>query len=505
MTELEPPDIERPKKRKKRSARKVIFLLLLLVVAAWIAYEALWAITGEPAPLVDYHARMQELVESHQPEGVDGWQMLLDATIKLGEVDATMMDEVFPARSEDIGDQIMYDLVLENPLDMELIARERRGVALFEELGGTEVLAQAAQADRFIRPVAGGQPNQPLLMFLLPELSQFRQIAKLRAAGMRLAAERGDEEEVAAAFEQMLAMGRACAAQSFIIDRLVGLAIFHLAADELSRELIEHDFSDATLQQLEQAIERQMQVAPIKVALEGERSGFLDTVQWTFSDDGHGDGRIDLNKLAGVSGGMGMAPAGGSGLFSGVRSLFYAGRAETVEVANDFFDRLIEDAELEPAVRHREGFDSDGFLERLSNRLILVKNFMPALGKVVQQDDVFLTRRTALRVMIALERFKLARGDYPASLDALVPEFLPAAPVDPMHGGQFIYRLLEGETNGLPYVLYTTGIDQIDDAADTGFGDVEQILSFSRIGPHAEGGDLLLNPSREKRPLYPPD
>ena len=42
---------------------------------------------------------------------------------------------------------------------------------------------------------------------------------------------------------------------------------------------------------------------------------------------------------------------------------------------------------------------------------------------------------------IALKRYQLRHGKFPASLDALVPEFLPALPVDWMDGQPLRYRL----------------------------------------------------------------
>ena len=58
----------------------------------------------------------------------------------------------------------------------------------------------------------------------------------------------------------------------------------------------------------------------------------------------------------------------------------------------------------------------------------------------------------------ALERYRIAKGAYPATLDALVPDFLPKLPHDPCDGQSFRYRLIpEG------YLLYSIGIDRVDD------------------------------------------
>jgi hypothetical protein len=63
---------------------------------------------------------------------------------------------------------------------------------------------------------------------------------------------------------------------------------------------------------------------------------------------------------------------------------------------------------------------------------------------------------------IALKRFQLQHGGYPASLDELVPAFLPRVPADFMDGKPFRYRLRpEGG-----FLLYSVGEDGEDNGGD---------------------------------------
>lgn len=70
------------------------------------------------------------------------------------------------------------------------------------------------------------------------------------------------------------------------------------------------------------------------------------------------------------------------------------------------------------------------------------------------QDQVRLTR-----VACALERYRLRDGDYPDDLAVLVPEFLPALPVDIVTLGPVHYRKDEKEG----FLLWTPGWDEKDD------------------------------------------
>jgi hypothetical protein len=63
------------------------------------------------------------------------------------------------------------------------------------------------------------------------------------------------------------------------------------------------------------------------------------------------------------------------------------------------------------------------------------------------------------RVACALERYRLAHGEYPPSLAALAPQFLDAIPPDVFDGKPLRYRR---NPNG-SFILYSVGQNRIDD------------------------------------------
>lgn len=63
---------------------------------------------------------------------------------------------------------------------------------------------------------------------------------------------------------------------------------------------------------------------------------------------------------------------------------------------------------------------------------------------------------------IALKRYRLKHGEWPAKLDALVPEFLASVPRDWMDGQPLRYRLNPDGT----FLLYSVGADGKDDGGD---------------------------------------
>ena len=68
------------------------------------------------------------------------------------------------------------------------------------------------------------------------------------------------------------------------------------------------------------------------------------------------------------------------------------------------------------------------------------------------------------RVAIALERYRLAHGEYPESLDALSPQFIDKLPHDIINGQPLHYR----RTSDGQFVLYSVGWNETDDGGEVG-------------------------------------
>jgi len=80
------------------------------------------------------------------------------------------------------------------------------------------------------------------------------------------------------------------------------------------------------------------------------------------------------------------------------------------------------------------------------------------------------TDRSLTLCAIALKRYSLHHGNFPTSLEALVPGFLSAVPVDYMDGQPLKYRLND---NG-SFTLYSVGEDGKDDGGDLSFPEASE-------------------------------
>jgi hypothetical protein len=90
--------------------------------------------------------------------------------------------------------------------------------------------------------------------------------------------------------------------------------------------------------------------------------------------------------------------------------------------------------------------------------LISIPNFQKAFQACLRNE--MLRRMTV--TAIALKRYELAHGKPPPNLEALVPQFLSAVPIDLMSGHPLRYRLNAHGT----FVLYSVGEDGVDDGGD---------------------------------------
>lgn len=130
---------------------------------------------------------------------------------------------------------------------------------------------------------------------------------------------------------------------------------------------------------------------------------------------------------------------------------------ENIAAANSRFDDL---------VRHTEpwqrtiGQRDPGYTE-----LQLEPYWTDLTGGIVVRHDERELHFRAAQVMLALERYRLSMGEYPLTLEALVPAYLDRMPADPFSGNPLCYRLLHEDDpalRGQSYLLYSVGGDMWD-------------------------------------------
>jgi hypothetical protein len=93
-----------------------------------------------------------------------------------------------------------------------------------------------------------------------------------------------------------------------------------------------------------------------------------------------------------------------------------------------------------------------------------VATAQPNYAKAVQTLAFNQTEASQAEVACALERYRLAHGQYPERLDSLSPQFIEKLPHDLIGGRPFNYHLTEGGG----YLLYSVGWDEKDEGGVVG-------------------------------------
>lgn len=468
-----------PKPRKPWYRLRNFALLLNAAVAALIAREVYLAVTAKPGPPVNYYKPAAELVRKYEPAGAadepNAWPALLEAIGDLADAQAggqTARQIDFTALY-DQPSNAEYALTWE---DRKTLARA--GLAACREQGLFDALARLAASHRAERPL----PDQgPMIAILLPELGASRQLARMCAGRMAAARADGDDAEFVAAFEQLLGIGRVISHQFTLIDHLVGIAIDALAMNCVLETLTERPLSASTLRALAAAMDRQLPLPPMSLPLSGERLSTLDIIQWTHTDDGRGSGRYipaAAQQLLGNSG-IGSGAAASGGLLGwleewhllNLASVAFPSKAATTAKAEEFYTELLSVCDKPAAERRAMGYDGDAEVEKIPERYVVVREVIPATSKALAARDQLESEIAAMRLMLAIELYAAERGGYPATLEDLVPAYVPALPQDPISLKGFGYRVLKPGEDTLkradgrerPYLMYSLGADGVDD------------------------------------------
>ena len=122
-------------------------------------------------------------------------------------------------------------------------------------------------------------------------------------------------------------------------------------------------------------------------------------------------------------------------------------------------------------------------LNRVSPYTFLAKiatpNFVRAIQTVARNQSLV----NEAMIACGLERYRLAKGQFPNTLEALAPEFLERVPRDIINGGPLKYR----RTADDGYVLYSIGWNEKDDGGTPGRNVQEGDWVWS-CGARIEGG-----------------
>ena len=299
-------------------------------------------------------------------------------------------------------------------------------------------------------------------MATLPHLQLFQSAARLYA--LRLAAHLalGRSGEAYEDFRDGLRLYTGIAKEPTLISGLVRVSVLAVVENTVWGGLVRRQWQPAELEKITADLAGVRLMDDYTLGLSSER-GFSNMMHELFLRkglhelegliqivDSNGTPRSALNARA--LGAAFMSYPTGWIRFSQVRSNRYID--ETLARASQEPPRIFPER---PVPSMPAKMADVGIYERL--RYFLFFTLAPALQEVERTYAYAQTLLDQTRLGCALERHRLAHGDFPASLEALAPGFLPALPRDVMNGEPLHYRL--APDGG--YALYSVAWNLQDD------------------------------------------
>ncbi len=295
---------------------------------------------------------------------------------------------------------------------------------------------------------------------LLPHLSAMKNCSRILHLRAIAELQNSQSEKALADVKLMLRLDGAIHPEPFLISHLVRISILQMMLQPVYEGLAQRRWTDEQLVDLDTELTKLDFLADYGKAMRCERIDGIMTIDYFRNrpnartrmavyyegTDGWKNSRADYVLLA-----LAYGPSGWCDQ-NKLRSCRYFGRWFFPAVDNQrrvFLPSILRDADL---ARDRE-FGS------LTPCNLLEWMLMPALGSCATKCARVQSSVDLARTAIALERYRLAHGEYPESLAVLAPQFIAKVPHDVIGGQPLKYR----RTADKQFVLYSVGWNEKDD------------------------------------------
>lgn len=381
------------------------------------------------------------------------WNMDLEVRAEAAtartEAGALLLAVVPPDLPDDQNAAVLYEKAFERlkadsalkypecPLEQD--APDPKSLAVAELLA-RHALTLALLREGASRPVCRFDHNyaRPSISMLLPELNWCRLAALLLALDARHELSAGRVAAAVTDVQAMFRLGQGVAQEPLIISALVGFGIDHLAVHALAEVL--------------PAVTDQAQLAPLRLldpaslrrsvrrSLQGEEAFGLAT----FCDIA--SGQLTLDQVTGRA---------SAGFENGPESSILL---RVFLMPQDFaaYRRLMESYQEAAAKPYDPGAAQAA--SSAASEGLLTSILLPAFSRFLEQSNIAVSVYAEAQAAVALTRYRLEHGEFPRSLNALVPKHLDDVPVDPFDGKTLRFVVKPDKC-----LIYSVGPDGKDD------------------------------------------
>jgi hypothetical protein len=456
--------LRRAKKRCRPLWRTAVvrsFQAAGILIICFIAYTV-WFLIGKPVITTDYISEFNRLVRSAADESQNAAPYYLKAA---GFV-KNCPNDVKELTIRDWRWRTYSDFNTEDKQKLEKWLSESKEV--FD-------LVTAGSKLPFYWEQYKGNESGELMSIQNPNFPDYLTLVMWMNLRAEIYAEQGRFEDSFGDLLTCYRFGKHLKGKSFLIESLVGIA-FEARSVQTTRVIIStYQVEPAVLAEYQKGLEELVKNEDFIISPEGERLRMYDEIQRCFTDDGFLGGHIYPYRLIQLSDEINSVSKGSfskhkkNELLKALGISFYVmfnhpGKQKTRQMVERFYGRMEELSQKTPAQIHIENIDIDKETLKLTKGNLLLGMLSPAFKKVFELSYGNRTDVQATIAILALQRYKQGKGQYPESLDELVTSgFLKELPVDPYSDKPLVYRKTE-----IGFTLYSVGKNFIDDGGKMG-------------------------------------
>ncbi|HTV62998.1 MAG TPA: hypothetical protein VMH30_10575, partial [Verrucomicrobiae bacterium] len=243
--------------------------------------------------------------------------------------------------------------------------------------------------------------------------------------------------------------------EPFLISHLVRIAMLQITLQPVYEGLAEHQWSDAQLAELDSEMAKLDFLTDYQLAMRGERGCQISAVEFI---------QRNPRRLSEIWGGSDQTPLGLLPLllYSSIPSgWFYQNELRVCRFYETQYLPIVDETNrtVSPSAVRAADYAIRRETRHLTPETFLFPWLLPDLSAAVKKFAYAQESVDLARVAIALERYRLAMGMYPESLDALSPRFMDEIPHDIIGGEPLHYE----RTNDGQFILYSVGWNGRDD------------------------------------------
>lgn len=248
-------------------------------------------------------------------------------------------------------------------------------------------------------------------------------------------AENGSSRTVSEDIEASMALSRSCESAPLQIYQLVRIACLALASESTKYALNRIQLDDDQLTRLIKLFKDAQASDGMYRAIAGERPRLIDYM-------------LDPGKYPSFGGGNSI----GIRLYS-ASGLMDSGLLEYIDITDENLEAL----RLPPHERRAAVKLVEEKMEDMAwyHTYLKVQGFIPL--RICELDLRFIAAIETCFTALAVERYRIANGKLPESLDQVAPRFIESVPLDPFDGKPIRYKKLDKG-----YVVYSIGEDCVD-------------------------------------------